>query len=83
LKNEKGQAVLESAMMMMVILAVWLAVSGALRRSDFFQKLFGTPWGRLANTMEFGIPTNNKNQYSNLHPTSWTRHSTTLNDQGG
>jgi hypothetical protein len=81
--GDKGQATLESAILLMVILAVWLGVTGILKQSQFFQAIFGSPWTRLSNTMEFGIPTTQKNKYSSLHPTSWARHSTTLNKGGG
>jgi hypothetical protein len=81
--GSKGQAMLESVMLMMVILAIWLGITGLLRQSQFFQTIFGSPWTRLSNTMEFGIPTTERSKYSKLHPTSWERHSTTLNDGNG
>lgn len=73
---------MESVMMMFVVVAIWLAITGILRQSQFFQNIFGAPWARLANTMEFGIPASDKS-YTKSHPTSWERHSTTLNQGGG
>jgi hypothetical protein len=78
--NSRGQAVFESVLLMAIILAVWLGVTAALRKGNFFGNVFGNSWVRLANTMEFGIPAANRSAVAPHHPTSYDRHSTVLND---
>ncbi len=80
IKSARGQAVLESVLLMTLIFAIWLTVTGILRKDNFFQTLFGTPWQRLTNVMEFGIPTAERKTASPNHPTSYTRHSSLLNE---
>jgi hypothetical protein len=78
--GSKGQAVFESVLLMAIILTVWLGVTAALRKSNFFGTVFGNSWVRLSNTMEFGIPVANRAAAAPLHPTSYERHSVTKNE---
>ena len=73
--NEKGQAFLEYIMLLSITLALWVGLTSVLKQRDFFGKVFGTPWIRLSNEIEFGIPSTAKNVGAG-HPSSWTRHST-------
>lgn len=76
LKNQKGQAVLETVMLFGVVAALWLALVNGLKNRDFFQQTFGEPWGRLRNTIEFGVPSNNARDVGTKHPASFYRHAT-------
>jgi hypothetical protein len=80
MKNSRGQAVLESVLLMTVIFAIWLTVTGILRKDNYFQTIFGTPWERLTNVIEFGIPTADRKSASANHPTSFARHSSIQNE---
>jgi hypothetical protein len=78
--SKKGQATFESVLLMAIILLVWIGLTSALKKANFYQTLFGTPWARLTNTMEFGIPTAQRQSAAPLHPTAFIRHSTVLNE---
>jgi len=77
-KNEKGQAILEYIILMTVILSVWMGISKVLKSKEFFQTVFGTPWGRLSNTIEFGVPIADRTKAGPMHPSSFSRHSSKL-----
>ncbi len=79
LKNSKGQAILEMLVVFILILGAWTAVSTFLRKSGTFETVFGTPWARLSNVVEFGVP-NDKSASTNggIHPAYPDRHSTRI-----
>lgn len=77
IKNQKGQAILETVLLFSLVVGVWLAVSQGLARSGVFQNVFGEPWLRLKNTIEFGVPTANSN-IGSQHPAHPKRHATRL-----
>ncbi len=74
--KQKGQATLEVVLVFGVVATLWLAVLNILKSRDFLQTVFGEPWGRLRNTIEFGIPTGNFRDAAAKHPTNFYRHST-------
>ena len=72
----RGQAVLETVLLMSVVIATWIGVSKVLRDRGVFQHVFGEPWGRLSSTIEFGIPISGNGSLRQAHPTAILRHST-------
>ena len=78
--KSSGQAILETLMVMAVVTTVWIGMAKVLKDRGVFQAVFGDSWGRLANTIEFGIPMSGAEsaKYRSKHPTSKDRHSTRL-----
>ena len=74
LKNA-GQATIEVVILMALIVTVWSGVNKVLSKSGAFNAIFGEPWLRLKNVVEFGVPTEN-GQSGAAHPASIERHST-------
>jgi hypothetical protein len=71
----KGQGVLEMLLMLVVVMGIWMGVTKILANRGTFAAIFGTPWVRLKNTVEYGIPSD-KNNLMNQHPAHGDRHST-------
>ena len=80
--GQRGQALLETVMIMGVIIVVWLAVAKSLTDHGVFQKVFGNTWTRLSSTIELGIPASGAdiNKYRAAHPSGRNRHATRLSE---
>jgi hypothetical protein len=76
LRGQRGQATLEVVLVFGVVATLWLGVLNGLKSRDFFGKTFGEPWGRLKNTIEFGVPSVNTRDAGTKHPTGFFRHAT-------
>lgn len=76
LRSQSGQSILEYLVVLSVIIVSWQAISGVLRKNDFFATVFGQPWARMENVIEFGVPSSDRKQASRSHPAFWARHST-------
>jgi hypothetical protein len=74
--NMRGQALLETVLLMSVVIATWVGVSKILRERGVFQEIFGNPWARLSSTIELGIPISSNAALRQLHPTGRDRHQT-------
>jgi Flp pilus assembly pilin Flp len=73
--NQKGQAFIEYTLLVSIAAVAWVGVAKVLQRAEFIQKTFGQPWGRLSNTIEFGVPTESRALAGVGHPASLDRHS--------
>ncbi len=78
--NKKGQGTLEVIMLMALVISVWAGVSKVLRDQGFFQKLFGDSWARLSNTIEYGVPSNDKKEASKNLPGTQSRIASRIRD---
>lgn len=54
LQNQKGQLVVEAVLLLAVIAAVTMTVSGYIQKNDFANKIVSKPWKTLAGMMECG-----------------------------
>jgi hypothetical protein len=77
--NNKGQALIETVLLMGVLTLCWMGAMGVLRQQEFFQKVFGAPWARLSSVIEYGVP-GGKGAVSKYHPATLNRHSTRRRD---
>ncbi|MBK9293492.1 MAG: hypothetical protein IPM57_03470 [Oligoflexia bacterium] len=75
IKSKKGQATVEMVILFALITSIWLGVNKILKNSQVYQSIFGDPWVRLKNTIEFGVPTDSA-QAGGKHPAHIVRHST-------
>lgn len=77
LQKKSGQAAIETILLFGLVVICWnLAIIG-LQKVDIYQKMFGEPWKRLSNIIEYGIPSGAANQaVAPRHPTSKDRHQT-------
>ncbi len=73
--KQKGQATLEILLIGVIGLMIWSAMSTGLKKSGAFQTVFGDPWTRLINVVEFGVPSDKQNLGA-IHPANPNRHST-------
>ncbi|HWU42237.1 MAG TPA: hypothetical protein VN132_02325 [Bdellovibrio sp.] len=53
--NRRGQMVIESVLLMIVMLSIFIASVNALRDGQFLAKLIGRPWGQVAGMLECGV----------------------------
>jgi len=67
---------LEYALLAFTILMIWSAVMNVIKNKQFFQTVFGQPWARLQNEIEFGIPLTDSKLAGSQHPSGYGRHST-------
>lgn len=74
LRNQKAQAILEMLLVLVMVLGIWTAVSKTLASRGTFDTVFGKPWVRLKNTVEYGIPSDAANLMQQ-HPAQPERHS--------
>lgn len=81
--NSSGQGILEYLIVLVVILMTWQIIAKTLHNSGFFATVFGQPWARIENVIEFGVPADQRKTASPSHPTSWARHSTKTLGSGG
>ena len=69
LRSKRGQAMVETVMLLSIVMAVWLGLSKAIKERGIFQKLFGEPWTRISNVIEFGIPSSGaRSAVGPMHP---------------
>jgi hypothetical protein len=76
LGSQVGQTILEYLVLLLVIVVSWQVIMKTLKKNDFFGTVFGQPWVRLENTIEFGVPTADRKVAGQHHPAGWSRHST-------
>jgi hypothetical protein len=76
IRSQSGQSILEYLIVLSVIIFSWQAISRGIKQSDFFGTVFGQPWARMENVIEFGVPASDRKNASRFHPTYWGRHST-------
>lgn len=55
LKNNKGQFVIESVLMMIVTIGFFMWATSELRNSKFLAKMIGGPWEKVAGMIESGV----------------------------
>lgn len=78
-RGQKGQAMVEYMGLLVIVILAWVGISNGLKKTGFFQKVFGTPWERLTNTIEFGVPSaDDRQKLLGNHPAARARHSTKL-----
>ncbi|PIS11227.1 MAG: hypothetical protein COT73_05105 [Bdellovibrio sp. CG10_big_fil_rev_8_21_14_0_10_47_8] len=76
MKNQGGQMIVETILLLALLVSVSLLVSKYLQESRFAQKLVGEPWGTLSGMIECGVWTgcgagkhpNSKGRYLSLRP---------------
>lgn len=73
-KNSRGQATIEMVMLFALVSGIWILVTTSLAKSGSYQAMFGDPWLRLKNTIEFGVPSDQAN-LAGKHPAHGDRHS--------
>ena len=54
LENQRGQAVVETVLLLAIIMIASLAITRFLEDSKFAQNLVGTPWNTLTGMIECG-----------------------------
>ena len=71
--NRRGQAVLESILILVAFFAVTSAIGASFRQNELFSGMISAPWERLAGMLENGVwlP---RNQGRALHPNHHLRH---------
>ena len=75
IRNSKGQATIEMVILFALITSIWMGVNKILAASGAYQTVFGDPWVRLKNTIEFGVPSDDP-KIGSKHPAHFSRHST-------
>lgn len=55
LKNQRGQAMVESILIAALLVTVAVTASKVLRDAGFARKMLETPWSYLAGMMENGV----------------------------
>lgn len=73
LVSNRGQALTEVILITFVVLALASGVTKVLRENGTLQKIFGDSWARLNNTIEYGVPTNNRAEASKNLPGTQAR----------
>jgi hypothetical protein len=53
--NQRGQFLIESVLLMIVMLSIFIASTNALKDSHFLAKLIEKPWGRVQGMIECGV----------------------------
>ena len=71
--SHKGQAVVESILILVVFIAVSTLIGSAFRQNELFGQMVSSPWQRLAGMLENGVwlP---PHQSRLLHPNHHLRH---------
>ena len=53
--NQHGQFLIESVLLMIVMLSIFIASTNALKDSHFLAKLIEKPWGQVQGMLECGV----------------------------
>jgi len=78
LRAEKGQALMESLLLMALFLAATLAGFRLLRDQQLFERAFASPWVRLQNIIHYGVNDDNEQRARTKHPANVERHLTRI-----
>lgn len=54
-RNHKGQFVIESVLLMVILVVGFMAAVNQLRENQVLAKLVGGPWARVAGMIESGV----------------------------
>lgn len=79
IKNQKGQFVIESVLLAVVSLGLFMFMTKQIQESQFLAKLIGEPWGYIAGMSECGVwetPDRAKSNHPNLISTIRSRNMT-------
>lgn len=55
LRNQRGQFVIESVLLIIVLMGVFTASVKALQDNKFMAKIVEEPWGRIQGMLECGV----------------------------
>lgn len=55
LKNQRGQFVIESVLLAVITLGLFMFITKQIQQSQFLAKLVGEPWGYIAGMAESGV----------------------------
>lgn len=71
--NRRGQAVVESILILVLFLSVGTLIGKAFRENELMSHMIASPWERMAGMLENGVwmP---RNQGRELHPNHYLRH---------
>lgn len=81
-RSNSGQSILEYLIVLTVIIASWQVIAKTIKQTQFYDTVFGQPWVRMENVIEFGVPDSNRKNAARFHPTIWARHSTKTKGPG-
>lgn len=77
--NQRGQAVIEAVLIMVLLVGLATAVGSGLRNMDFFVNLVERPWQNLSGLIQNGVWEPPQASMS-VHPNANNRHISLLGD---
>lgn len=78
--RERGQAVLEAVLLMVIFLAIVGAVATAFRQNELLAKIVRGPWNNLAGMFQNGVWDSPAKGHA-LHPNTQRRHMSVLGEE--
>lgn len=73
MRNRRGQAVIESVLILALFFGITLLISNAFKQGEFLDSLVASPWRRMAGMIQNGVwlPVGASNT---MHPAITDRH---------